>query len=287
MTVTETPVTEAAPPRLVRARVRKQATLRIVTVTVVMIFFAIPLVSMLDFSTRLLSGSRSGKAWSALLHLGSLAETDSSYEPLWDGLKVSGWLVLLTVAIMLVLVVPTMIWIRLRVPWLRRPMEFVCLLPLTIPAIVLVVGLGSIYRTIARLTGSTSAIWLCLTYVVLALPFAYRAIDAGLGAIDIKTLGEAARSLGAGWWTVIGRVVLPNIRAAVVTACFLSVALVLGEFTIAYLLSRNNLQTGIFQVAQNDGRLAVAMALTALVLGFLLLLALSFLSGRRRGRRED
>jgi putative spermidine/putrescine transport system permease protein len=121
----------------------------------------------------------------------------------------------------------------------------------------------------------------------LALPFAYRAIDAGLGAIDIKTLGEAARSLGAGWWTVIGRVVLPNIRAAVVTACFLSVALVLGEFTIAYLLSRNNLQTGIFQVAQNDGRLAVAMALTALVLGFLLLLALSFLSGRRRGRRED
>lgn len=275
------------PPRLVAARRRKQTIMRFVVVIVVMVFFMIPLISMLDFSTRLLSGARTGKAWSSLFHLASLAESDSSYQPLWDGLKASLWLVVLTVAIMVVLLVPTMTWVRLRVPALRRPMEFICLLPLTIPAIVLVVGLAPIYRFIAQVTGSTGSVWLCLVYVVLVLPFAYRALDAGLAAIDVKTLAEAARSLGAGWTTIIARIVMPNIRTAIVSACFLAVALVFGEFTVAYLLSRDNLQTGIFLVAQDDGRLAVAMALVALVLGFLLLLALSFLSGRQRGRRED
>ena len=47
---------------------------------------------------------------------------------------------------MLVLLVPTMIWVRLRVPRLRRLVEFICLLPLTIPAIVLVVGAGADLR---------------------------------------------------------------------------------------------------------------------------------------------
>ena len=83
------------------------------------------------------------------------------------------------------------------------------------------------------------------------------------------------------------RIVLPNIRTAVVSACFLAVALVLGEFTIANLLSRNNLQTGIFLVAQADGRLAVAISLIALVLGFLLLLVLSFRIRAAAGPGEE
>ena len=46
---------------------------------------------------------------------------------------------------MLVLLVPTMTWVRLRLPGLTRTVEFICLLPLTVPAIVLVVGLTPIY----------------------------------------------------------------------------------------------------------------------------------------------
>jgi putative spermidine/putrescine transport system permease protein len=163
-------------------------------------------------------------------------------------------------------------------------MEFICLLPLTIPAIVLVVGLAPIYRGLASVF-STSAVWLCFAYVILVLPFAYRALDAGLAAIDVRTLAEAARSLGAGWFTVMWRVVLPNIRAAVVSACFLCVALVLGEFTIANLLSRNNLQTGLLSISATDPRLAVAIALVALIFAFILLLALSFLDRGRRSSR--
>ena len=192
-------------------------------------------------------------------------------------------LVLLTVAIMLGLLVPTMTWVRLRLPALRRPMEFLCLLPLAIPAIVLVVGLAPIYRGLATVF-STSSIWLAFAYVVLVLPFAYRALDAGLAAIDVRTLSEAARSLGAGWFTLMWRIVLPNIRGAVVSASFLTVALVLGEFTVASLLSRNNLQTGLLSISATDPRLAVAVALVALLLAFVLLLGISFVGRSGPGR---
>ncbi len=267
--------------RRARAARRRGTALRWVVVGVCLLFFVVPLIAMLDFSTRTLAGTRTGKAWSTLLNVGTLS---TSYQPLWDGLQTSLVLVVLTVVIMVVLLVPTMTWIRLRVPGLRRPMEFICLLPLTIPAIVLVVGLAPIYRGLATVF-STSAIWLCFAYVVLVLPFAYRALDAGLGAIDVRTLSEAARSLGAGWPTVMWRIVMPNIRAAILSACFLSVALVLGEFTIASLLSRNNLQTGLLSISATDPRLAVAIALVALVFAFILLLALSFV-GRRHRRSE-
>ena len=78
--------------------------------------------------------------------------------------------------------------------------EFVCLLPLTIPAIVLVVGLAPVYAWITYLLGE-SPLTLTFAYIVLVLPFAYRALDAGLSAIDVVTLAEAARSLGASWAT--------------------------------------------------------------------------------------
>jgi putative spermidine/putrescine transport system permease protein len=261
-------------------RRRRQAMFRRVVTVAVGLFFVVPLAAMLDFSTRTLGGGRTGKAWAALVDTGRLT---TEYRPLWDGLLASLALAALTVVIMVVLLVPTMTWVRLRVPALQRPIEFLCLLPLTIPAIVLVVGLAPIYRGISGLL-STSAIWLCFAYVVLVLPFAYRALDAGLSAVDVRTLSEAARSLGAGWAGVLWRIVLPNLRGAVLSAAFLSVALVLGEFTIASLLNRTTLQTGIFTVSQADPRLATAMALVALLVAFVLLVVLTFTS-RNPGRR--
>ena len=114
---------------------------------------------------------------------------------------------------MVVLLVPTMIWVRLRVPRATRLVEFLCLLPLTIPALVIVVGLKNVYAWVNYLVGD-SALTLAFVYVVLVLPYAYRAIDSSLSSIDAQTLAEAARSLGAGWVTVIVRVIMPNIWTA-------------------------------------------------------------------------
>ena len=77
---------------------------------------------------------------------------------------------------------------------------------------------------------------LTFAYVVLVLPYSYRSIDASLSAIDVATLSEAARSLGAGWFTVIVRILLPNITGGVLGAAFISVALVMGEYVFPSLL---------------------------------------------------
>src|SRR4029078_2868047 len=79
---------------------------------------------------------------------------------------------------------------------------------------------------------------LLVGYTVLALPYMYRAVDTGLRAIDIATLTEAAQSLGAGWTTILVRVILPNVLVAVLSGAFLTFAIVIGEFTMAALLNR-------------------------------------------------
>jgi putative spermidine/putrescine transport system permease protein len=273
--LTPTPPAKSRSGRTTRRR--SQRIFRWVVVTVVLLFFAVPILSLLDFSSRLRGGGRDWVAWDPVVQV--FTSADPASVAIREGLVNSLALVVATLLLMLLLLIPTMIWIRLRVPWLRRPMEFVCLLPLTIPAIVLVVGLGPVYRRVADLLG-TGSVWLCFIYAILVLPFAYRSLDAGLDGIEVRTLSEAARSLGAGWGTVMFRIVLPNIRSAVISASFISLALVLGEYTVASLLARRNLQTAIFLVGQNNAKTAAALALVVLALGFVLLLLLSMVSSR-------
>jgi putative spermidine/putrescine transport system permease protein len=273
----------AGPMKLRAARRRRQAIFRRVVVGLISLFFALPLVGMVEFTTRAPGGGRTLQTWATLFNVSTI---DADYPELKTGILASAGLVLLTVLIMLVMLVPTMTWVRLRLPGMRRTVEFICLLPLTIPAIVLVVGLAPIYAWVAYFLGESS-LWLAFAYVILVLPYAYRALDAGLSAIDVRTLAEAARSLGAGWPTVMWRIILPNVRTAVLSASFLSVALVLGEFTIANLFSRDNLQVAINNLNKRDAQLATAAALAALVLAFIVLFGMSFVGARRRSHQSE
>ena len=240
------------------------------------LFFLIPLYSMLDFSTRdAATGGRTGAAWAALLQ----------DEVLRSSIITSLVLALLTTVLMLALLVPTMIWVRLRVPRAGRLIEFLCLLPLTIPPLVIVVGISNVYAWVSYLFGD-SPLTLTFAYVVLVLPYAYRSIDAALASINVITLAEAARSLGAGWGTVIVRVVLPNIWPGVTSAAFVSVALVLGEFTFASLLNFQTLPTVLGLLNKSDAPTGVAGALAALLFAVLLLLLLSLVGRRNRTPKE-
>ena len=266
---------------LARQRARRQRVYRWVVVGVLAVFFLLPLFAMLEFTTRGAGGTLTADTWRVLVDWPALGAT---YPVLWAGMKASFGQVVLTVLLTLVLLVPTVVWVRLRLPGLRRLVEFVCLLPLTIPAIVLVVGLAPVYAWVNYFLGG-SALTLTFAYTVLVLPYAYRAIDAGLSAIDVRTLAEAARGLGASWCTVMARVVLPNIRSAVLSAAFLTVALVLGEFTIASLLNRTNLQVAINLLGKSSATMSVAVSLAALILAFVLLLLLSLFGDRRKASR--
>jgi putative spermidine/putrescine transport system permease protein len=148
---------------------------------------------------------------------------------------------LITIAVSVLLVVPTAFWVRLKLPRVRPLIEFITLLPFMVPPVVLVFGLISTYSPPPiSLTGSDtgSTVLLIAGYVVLSLPYMYRAADTGLSTIDVRTLTEAAQSLGSGWPTILFRVILPNVRVAVIAGAFLTLAIVLGEFTMATFLAR-------------------------------------------------
>jgi putative spermidine/putrescine transport system permease protein len=149
---------------------------------------------------------------------------------------------LITIVLSLALIVPTAYWVRLRLPRLRPVVEFVTLLPFVMPPIVLAYGLIRFYsRQPLVITGSElgSDFLLIAAYVVLSLPYMYRAVDNGLASMDVRVLTEAAQSLGAGWFRILWSVIFPNLRTAALSGAFLTLAIVIGEFTIASALARD------------------------------------------------
>jgi putative spermidine/putrescine transport system permease protein len=249
---------------------------------VIGIIFAVPVVAMVEFTLRRgLEGGYDFSRWVTVLTFNLGPE----YRVLGTSIGNSLVLAAVTVVLMLVLLVPTMIVVQLTLPKLRRVLEFVCLLPISIPAIVLVVGLAPVYGVISRAAGS--GVWtLALAYGIIVLPFAYRAVQSNLDAIDVTTLTEAARSLGASWPVVIARVLLPNLRSGLLAGAFISVAVVLGEFTIASLLNRQNLQTALVIVQKDDPFIAVIVTLLSLLVAVALLLVIGAF-GRGTTRRTS
>jgi putative spermidine/putrescine transport system permease protein len=256
-----------------RNRRLKLQIFRVVVFLVFGAFFLVPIGAMFEFSTR-----GNGDAPRTLVAWQTIFQTPDLVAAILASLV----LAVITSVAMLLLLVPTMIWVRLRLPRLNRVVEFLCLLPLTIPAIVLVAGLAPEYRWLS-INISESIFTLAFVYLVLVLPYTYRTLHTGLAAIDVKTLSEAARSLGAGWPTVMGRIIVPNMWSALLNACLLSVAVVLGEFTIANLLNYENLQVAIFLVGKANAGVSIAVAVASLTFAFFLLVILSFF-GRSRAR---
>lgn len=239
-------------------------------------YLLLPLLAMLEFSTRGAGWSRNFAAWKDIW----------TTDPLLPGaIELSLELAALTVVGMLFLLAPTMVWVQLRAPKMRRVVEFISLLPLTIPAIVIVVGLAPVYRHLSPLIGQSPLV-LAFIYLVLVLPYAYRSIDASLRSIDVETLAEAARGLGASWPQVFFRIVVPNIRQGLLSAAVLSIALVLGEFTISSLLAYDTLQVEVNQVGLTNAAVSIAVALAALIFGFVLLFIVSSVGGGRRRRKQ-
>jgi putative spermidine/putrescine transport system permease protein len=257
-----------------RSRRLKLQAFRATVFLVMGAFFLIPIGAMFEFSTRgnSVTAPRNLDAWTNILKTPDLI----------DAIIASLELAAITSIVMLLLLLPTMVWVRLRLPSVNRIVEFLSLLPLTIPAIALVVGLVPISRWM-RINISDSILMLSVFYVILVMPYSYRALDAGLSAIDIKTLSEAARSLGAGWGAVMLRVIVPNMSSAILNASLLSVAVVLGEYTFANLLTYENLQVAIAYVGLVSAGTSIAVAVASLLFAFVLLMILSFV-GRPRDR---
>jgi putative spermidine/putrescine transport system permease protein len=215
-------------------------------------YFAIPLIGTLLFSLR------------ARPELAAYSDTLKDPE-LYKSLTYSFAIAIVTVIVSVILLVPTAFWVRLRLPRLRPVIEFITLLPFVVPPIVLVYGLLTTFSKPPLSLTSTnfgSDVLLVCAYVVLSFPYMYRAIDAGLRTIDIRGLTEAGQSLGAGWFTILFRIILPNLRVAILSGAFLTLAIVVGEFTIAIFLARPMFATYLQLIS---GNLAYEPAAVALI----------------------
>jgi putative spermidine/putrescine transport system permease protein len=139
----------------------RQLAARIAILVVVFGYLLLPLVAMLEFSTRGDYGSRSINSYAAIL----------SDKNLVGGITTSLEIAVLTVLGMLFLLVPTMVWTIVRVPRMRQVIEFLCLLPLAVPAIVIVVGIVPIYHWMGTHLGGLggSPLTLALIDIILVL----------------------------------------------------------------------------------------------------------------------
>ncbi len=221
------------------------------------LYFVLPLVATFEFSLRKRRGEYSFDAYRSVFE-------DIRF------LESFGYSILVAVAAILVgilLVVPTAYWIRLKLPRARPYVEFITLLPLVIPAIVVVFGYLRLYNSSSWIPFTSSAratdVLLICSYVMLALPYTYRAVDTALRAIDVRTLTEAAQCLGAGWPTILFRVILPNVRTGVMSGAFLTLAIVIGEFTIASLLDRPAFGPYLQNIGANKAYEPSALAIIA------------------------
>ncbi len=241
-------------------------------------YFLIPLYATLDFSLR---ENKVGTPCCTLHNYGWVVHNGD----FWHTIKISFLLALETIVISLALFVPTIYWVHLKVPRLRPVIAFLALVPFIVPPIVMVVGLLRTFKWTPHWFYAEPWGFLATAYVILAFPYMFFSLDAGFRSIDVHTLTEASQSLGAKWTTTLFRVILPNIRSAALAASFLTLAIVLGEFTIANLAAFHTFPIFLQYVNESQGFPAGALTLLSFGITWAAMLSL-LLVGRKRGTRS-
>jgi putative spermidine/putrescine transport system permease protein len=285
--------TDATPqPALASRRSRRPArgtVVRWVILILAAIYFVGPLIAAISFTVQ--DHVHGGISFSAYRQI--FAPPATGQIGFTTALIYSLELSVVTILITLALMVPTQLLLHLRVPRARGVVETLTLLPLVFPPVVLVVGVSDTFTWVGNDKGGLSSfvtyirdgghpLVLALLYVTLAMPFVFRTIDAGIRSIDARTLVEAARGLGAGWLTVLFRVLMPPLRTAIVNAAFLCFALVMGEYTISsILLYTKPFPVWLYQLPTTSGQVQAAVSVFSLLLVEVLLLMIGALNWRR------
>lgn len=249
------------------------------------VFFLFPLLTLARYALQNVPTILLG--WNTLFDKWSLSGLTKAFDDpaFWPALRLSLQLAAGTVLMTMGLLIPTAVWVHLRVPKARSFIEFLTVLPYMIPAIALVAGIIVVKPHARWFLNSDFS--LIPFYMVLALPFTYRSLDAGLKAIDLRTLVDASRSLGAGWATTIFRVVIPNLRTAIISASFLTTAVVIGEFTLADTLLKETLTRFQYTFVGREPQAGYGLNLLALLTTTLLFVLLSVLTKKRDRKRKS
>ena len=242
-------------------------------IIVVGAFFIVPMLAMTRFAMQRVPMSLLGRKtilsrWTIRGLMNTIS--DDKFQPAF---LLSVRLGVVTVLVVLALLLPTVLWLHLRAVQWKMVAEVVSLLAYVVPPIALVVGVSGAYRdTVPWIVSSNYG--LVPLYVILCLPFAYRTLDVGFAALDLHTLVNASRSLGASWQQTFRKVLIPNLWTAILTTSFLAFAVVMGEFAISSLLLKRTLPTYMVEAQGREPQGAMGVALLLLVLTTVLFMVL-------------
>lgn len=244
-------------------------------------FFFLPLLAMARFAfqtipvinlglANIFEGWTLGVLWEAITDPGAIATT-----------RLSLTLSVLTILLTFLILLPIATYVEIFAAQYKPALTAITLLPWLVPPVALVVGVAATFRPTVPWFLS-SPLSLVPFYVLWTLPFSYRALDAGLRMMGARTQYEAATSMGASWIKFFIRIVVPNLKTAMLVSAVLSFALVMGEFAFASLLLKQTLPTYLVVIQGGQPRVGFALALLVMVASALLLgLLVNYL--RRRG----
>jgi putative spermidine/putrescine transport system permease protein len=243
------------------------------------LYFLVPLYATFDFSLRMERGVLSFAAYRDVFQSDTFIST----------LSFSAVASVMAIVFGALIIVPTAYWVRLKLPKMRPLIEFLTLLPLIIPPVVLVFGYMRIYGNNSFLPLTTTDpgtnVLLVIGYTVLSMPYMFRAVDNGMAAIDIATLTEAAESLGASRFDIIRKVIFPNVRSAIMSGAFLTFSISLGEFVMASLLNRPAFGPYLVQMGQDYAYQPAALAIMAFAVTWASMALMQVFATRKPGQR--
>ncbi|MEO8463524.1 MAG: ABC transporter permease [Chloroflexota bacterium] len=201
-----------------------------------------------------------------------------------NSLLVSGATTLATA----VLIIPTAYVVHYRLPRARAITELLTTIPFGIPGVVLALALIRLYAKSPLHIVNTPWILIVATMVI-SLPFMFRPVMSALESVDVRTLHEAASSLGAGPWRTLVTIILPAIRSGILSGCLLVFSTVFAEFTLANLLVGTRFKTFpiyLVEFTRFDGRQASALAVISFAIAFVIAIVVLAASGWRNRPEE-
>ena len=195
---------------------------------------------------------------------------------------------LITVVLSIALIVPTAYWVRLRAPRLRPFVEFVTLLPFVVPPVVLVFGLIKAFARPplpAHELGSRQqrAPRLRLHRAVAAVHVPGRRLGPACDRHPLADRGGPEHGLPAAP-TILVRIILPNLRVALLSGAFLTLAIVIGEYTIASYLVRPAFGPYLQLLGANRAFEPAAVSLISFGLTWLAMIAIAVIGRGSRTR---
>lgn len=153
-------------------------------------------------------------------------------------------LALFTTVILFFIAIPIAWWLSQKPSIIKTVMEVVVSMPLVLPPSVIGFYLLMAFRPEAFLAKymhirlAFSFEGLLIGSLLYSLPFMVHPIQSGLASLP-ESLKEAAYSLGKSKWDTLRKVLLPNIKPALLTGIILTFAHTVGEFGIVLMVGGN------------------------------------------------